>query len=183
MLLRAKARQRCSRHWATGAWSRQVERENWRAGGRAWWRGGRKDEERKWRQEQARGEQERESKGEPWQKGLICRHPTLGKDGNSLTACIFFFPLSADQVVLRSKGCNHLLVAAASTQPWMKAENKKIKNDRRINQNSNGNKGKKWKAQTGNQGSNFSIGSVLTKAILCLHSIIAVQAVITVKDI
>lgn len=29
----------------------------------------------------------------------------------------------------------------------------------------------------------FSVGSVLTKAILCLHSIIAVQAVIMAKDI
>lgn len=42
---------------------------------------------------------------------------------------------------------------------------------------------KKKEAQTGNQGSNFSIGSVLTKAILCLHSIIVVQAVIMAKDI
>ena len=32
LLLRAKARQCCSRHGATGAWSRQVEGENWRAG-------------------------------------------------------------------------------------------------------------------------------------------------------
>lgn len=41
----------------------------------------------------------------------------------------------------------------------------------------------KIKAQNGNQDSNFSIGSVLTKAILCLHSITALQAVIMAKDI
>ena len=29
---RARARQRCSRHGAAGAWSGQVEGENWRAG-------------------------------------------------------------------------------------------------------------------------------------------------------
>lgn len=37
--------------------------------------------------------------------------------------------------------------------------------------------------QTRGQGSNFSIGSVFTKAILCLHSITALHAVIMSKDI
>lgn len=41
---------------------------------------------------------------------------------------------------------------------------------------------KEKKVWTGNFGGHFSIGSVIINAILCLHSIMAVRAVIMAKD-
>lgn len=71
-------------------------------GGGEWWRA----------QERAR-----ERRGALTKASVNLKIPlTLDMDGNSLTACRYFFFLSRDQVALRSKGCNHLLVAAARTQ-------------------------------------------------------------------
>lgn len=73
-------------------------------------------------------------------------------------------------------------VGGSSKHSALNEKNKK--NDSRINQNKNGNKRtKNEKHRLGTKVVIFLLEVCSQKAILCLHSIMAVQAVITAKDI